>query len=191
MSIRHGLLALLERGPRYGARLRAELEARTGALWAPTAEQADAALAGLERDGLVVDEGRDARGRTMYALTAAGRAELRDWYARPVERTAPRDELAIKLVMAVGEPGVDVRTVIETQRRHLREALREYTRQRCEALGEPPAHRGEVARLLVLEQRVLHTEAELLWLDHCEIRLQRLARAAATDPRSGPARPVP
>src|SRR5689334_10620504 len=135
MPIPHGLPALLEHGPRSCARLRAVLEARTGALWALNAGHAETALAGLERDRLVTAEGRDARGRTLYALTDAGRAELHDWYARPVERTEPRDELAIKLVMAVGEPGVHVRTVIETQRRPLREALREYTRQRCEALG--------------------------------------------------------
>ncbi|MFC3573536.1 PadR family transcriptional regulator [Streptomyces yaanensis] len=185
MSIRHGLLALLERGPRDGTRLRTELEARTGAMETLDTEQVETALAGLERDGLVVPEDRDAEGRVQYALTGAGRAELHDWYARPVERaSSPCDELAIKLAMALGAPGVDVRAVVEAQRRHLREALREHTRQRCAALAEPPAHRDEVARLLGLERLVLHTEAELLWLDHCEARLQRLAAAAATEPPS-------
>ncbi|ALU94863.1 hypothetical protein WQO_16930 [Streptomyces globisporus C-1027] len=33
MSIRHGLLALLERGPRYGSQLRTEFESRTGSTW--------------------------------------------------------------------------------------------------------------------------------------------------------------
>jgi hypothetical protein len=33
MSIRHGLLALLAQGPRYGYQLRAEFEASTGATW--------------------------------------------------------------------------------------------------------------------------------------------------------------
>ncbi|MCW7941797.1 PadR family transcriptional regulator [Streptomyces hygroscopicus] len=183
MSIWHGLLALLERGPGYGAWLRAEPTAGTGAVWGLNVEQVHTTLARLERDGLIMQQGRDARGRPLYALTAAGRTELHDWYTRPVEWTSPpHDELAIKLTMAVGAPGVDVRTVLEVQRRHLREALREYTRQRCEILAEPPVHRDEVTRLLGLEQRVLHTEAELLWLDHCEIRLQRLASAAATEP---------
>jgi DNA-binding PadR family transcriptional regulator len=189
MSIRHGVLALLEHGPRHDAQLPAELEAWTGALWAPTVDQVHAALTRLERVGLVVRESRDTAGRALYALTDAGRAELHDWYARPVERAdPPRAELAIKLAMAVGAPGVDVREVVEAQRRHVREALREYTRQRCEALAEPPSHRGEVARLLGLEKLVLHAEAELLWLDHCEVRLQRLARAAATEPPAGPVR---
>lgn len=188
MSIRHGLLALLERGPRNGARLRAELEARTGAVWTLDIGQVCTALARLERDGLVVQEGRDPRGRVVYAISEAGRNELRGWYARPVERTSPpRDALVIKLAMAFGAPGVDVRAVVDVQRRHLREALREYTRLRCEALAEPPAHQGEVARLLVLEQLVLHTEAELLWLDHCVVRLQRLAGTAAAQPPQGPA----
>ncbi len=191
MSIRHGLLALLEPGPRDDDRLRAELEARTGAVWALDAGRVRTALARLERDGLVAQAGRDAAGQMRYALTDAGRAELDDWYTRPVERPGqPRDELAIKLAMAVGAPGVDVRAVIETQRRHLRETLREHTRQRCVSLAELPAHRGEVARLLVLEQLVLHTEAELLWLDHCEARLQRLAGAAAKEPLVEPDLPA-
>ncbi|NUR93061.1 MAG: PadR family transcriptional regulator, partial [Nonomuraea sp.] len=33
MSIRHGLLALLSSGPRYGSQLRVEFEASTGATW--------------------------------------------------------------------------------------------------------------------------------------------------------------
>ncbi|MFJ5530250.1 PadR family transcriptional regulator [Streptomyces sp. NPDC093261] len=189
MSIRHGLLALLARGPRSGARLRAELEARTGALWAPDPAQVRTVLAGLEGDGLVVRERRrDEEPRVRYTLTEAGRAELRDWYARPVEHgEGTRDELTIKLVMAVGVPDVDVRAVIEAQRRHLREFLRECARQRSAALSELPSHRDEVTRLLVLDQMVLHTEAQLLWLEHCEVRLQRLAGAAAAGPPTDPA----
>ncbi len=33
MSVKYGLLALLATGPMYGARLRAEFEARTGGTW--------------------------------------------------------------------------------------------------------------------------------------------------------------
>ncbi|KKD05075.1 hypothetical protein TN53_26075, partial [Streptomyces sp. WM6386] len=37
--------------------------------------------------------------RVLYALTDAGRAELRAWFSRPVERGIPqRDEPAIKQV---------------------------------------------------------------------------------------------
>lgn len=54
MSIRHGLLALLDRGPRYGYQLRTEFESRTGATWPLNVGQVYTTLARLERDGLVV-----------------------------------------------------------------------------------------------------------------------------------------
>ncbi|PSM41794.1 PadR family transcriptional regulator [Streptomyces dioscori] len=183
MSIRHGLLALLERGPRYGSRLRTEFEARTGSTWPLNIGQVYTTLARLERDGLVVQQGADEAGHVLYALTDAGRAELRSWFIRPVERSnLPRDELAIKLAMAVGAPGADVRAVVEAQRRYLSEAMHTYTRLRARSLAEAPAHRDEVARLLVLEHLIFRAEAEIRWLDHCEARLLRLAEAAATEP---------
>ncbi|MEW2571311.1 PadR family transcriptional regulator [Streptomyces sp. NPDC047070] len=183
MSIRHGLLALLERGPRYGSRLRTEFEARTGSTWPLNIGQVYTTLARLERDGLVVQQGADEAGHVLYALTDAGRAELRSWFIRPVERSnLPRDELAIKLAMAVGAPGTDVRAIVEAQRRYLSEAMHKYTRLRARALSEAPAHRDEVARLFVLEHLIFRAEAEIRWLDHCEARLLRLAEAAATEP---------
>ncbi|MBQ0847868.1 PadR family transcriptional regulator [Streptomyces sp. NPDC057621] len=183
MSIRHGLLALLERGPRYGSRLRTEFEARTGSTWPLNIGQVYTTLARLERDGLVVQQGADEAGHVLYALTDAGRAELRSWFIRPVERSnLPRDELAIKLAMAVGAPGTDVRAIVEAQRRYLSEAMHTYTRLRARALSEAPAHRDEVARLFVLEHLIFRAEAEIRWLDHCEARLLRLAEAAATEP---------
>jgi DNA-binding PadR family transcriptional regulator len=175
MSLRHGLLALLEGGPRHGSRLRTEFQARTGSARPPGIGRVRSALGRLEHDGMITHEGVDGAGRMLYALTEAGRAELRAWYARPVERTGPpRDELTVKLMLAVGAPGVDVRQVIETQRRHVSEALHDHVRQRAEALSHHPRSPDEVARLLLLEQQVCHAEAEARWLDHCEARLLRL-----------------
>ncbi|GAB2734720.1 PadR family transcriptional regulator [Streptomyces bullii] len=177
MSIRHGLLALLAGGPRYGSRLRTEFEARTGGTWPLNVGQVYTTLGRLERDGLVVQDGADQAGRALYALTEAGRAELRSWYARPVRRAdPPRDELAIKLVLAVGADDIDVREVLEAQRRHVTQALHDHVRRRAEALARAPEHPAEMARLLVLEQLVFHAEAEARWLDHCEARLLRLTR---------------
>ncbi|MFF3484956.1 PadR family transcriptional regulator [Streptomyces sp. NPDC002701] len=193
MSIRHGLLALLERGPRYGSRLRTEFEARTGSTRPLNIGQVYTTLARLERDGLVVQQGADDAGHVLYALTDDGRAELRSWFVRPVERTnPPRDELVIKLAMAVGAPGADVRVIVEAQRRYLSDAMHTYTRLRAQALAEAPADRDEVARLLVLEHLIFRAEAEIRWLDHCEARLLRLAEAAApTPPTAQPSGPPP
>ncbi|MEV7425431.1 MULTISPECIES: PadR family transcriptional regulator [unclassified Streptomyces] len=176
MSIRHGLLALLERGPRYGSQLRTEFESRTGSTWPLNVGQVYTTLNRLERDGLVAQDGEDDAGHSLYLITHAGRVELQSWYRTPVDRTSPpRDELAIKLAMAVGASGVDIREVIQSQRRHTIKAMQDYTRLKAQALEAVPTDRDEVAWLLVLEQLIFQTEAEARWLDHCEARLIRLS----------------
>ncbi|MEV8226093.1 PadR family transcriptional regulator [Streptomyces sp. NPDC079167] len=183
MSIRHGLLALLERGPRYGSQLRTEFESRTGSTWPLNVGQVYTTLSRLERDGMVAQDGEDDAGHALYSITEDGRNELRSWFATPVDRSSPpRDELAIKLAMAVGAPGVDIRAVIQSQRSHTLKAMQDYTRLKAQALADVPADRDEVAWLLVVEQLIFQAEAEARWLDHCESRLVRLAAAAATEP---------
>src|SRR5690242_15494216 len=182
MSIRHGLLALLDQGPRYGYQLRSEFEARTGATWPLNVGQVYTTLGRLERDGLVESAGEDDEGHQFYAVTEAGRSELRAWFDTPVPRTnPPRDELAIKLAMAVTVPGVDVCAVVQGQRRHSIKALQDYTRLKGRALagevrpGTVPSESNELAWLLVLDQLIFQTEAEIRWLDHCETRLAQQA----------------
>ncbi|MEU3395819.1 PadR family transcriptional regulator [Streptomyces filamentosus] len=192
MSIRHGLLALLEHGPRYGSQLRTEFESRTGSTWPLNVGQVYTTLGRLERDGLVAQGGEDGAGHPLYAITDAGRAELRTWFERPVDRSSPaRDELAIKLAMAVGAPGVDIREVIQAQRRHTVKAMQDYTRLKAQALTAledgGPRERDDVAWLLVLEQLIFQTEAEARWLDHCESRLIRLSATAPAAPAAPPA----
>ncbi|MFH9489315.1 PadR family transcriptional regulator [Streptomyces halstedii] len=183
MSIRHGLLALLERGPRYGSQLRTEFESRTGSTWPLNVGQVYTTLSRLERDGLVAQDGEDDAGHALYSITDEGRVELRSWFETPVDRAnPPRDELAIKLAMAVGAPGVDIRAVIQSQRGHTLKAMQDYTRLKARALADVPTNRDEVAWLLVVEQLIFQAEAEARWLDHCESRLVRLAEAAATEP---------
>lgn len=187
MSIRHGLLALLEHGPRYGSQLRTEFESRTGATWPLNVGQVYTTLNRLERDGMVAQSGEDDAGHALYVITEAGHAELKSWFATPVDRSSPpRDELAIKLAMAVGAPGVDIRHVIQSQRHHTVKAMQDYTRLKAQALAAIESggskERDDVAWLLVLEQLIFQTEAEARWLDHCEVRLIRLS---ATTVRTG------
>ncbi|WP_024760336.1 PadR family transcriptional regulator [Streptomyces exfoliatus] len=193
MSIRHGLLALLERGPRYGSQLRTEFESRTGSTWPLNVGQVYTTLNRLERDGMVAQGGQDEAGHALYAITDAGLAELRTWFEKPVDRTSPaRDELAIKLAMAVGAPCVDIRDVIQSQRRHTVKAMQDYTRLKAQALVAVESggarERDDVAWLLVLEQLIFQTEAEARWLDHCEARLIRLSTAM---PPASPSAPTP
>ena len=147
MSIKQGLLALLEQGPMYGYQLRAEFESRTGATWPLNVGQVYTTLSRLERDGLVEAAGSDGEGHVFYRVTDQGRAEVATWFATPVSRTTPpRDELAIKLAMAVTVPGVDVRAVVQGQRTATIRALQDYTRLKARADTERPARARLAAR---------------------------------------------
>ncbi|MBA2696748.1 MAG: helix-turn-helix transcriptional regulator [Actinobacteria bacterium] len=129
--MKHSLLALLIDGPRYGAALRAEFGARTGNTWPLNVGQVYTTLNRLERDGLVVSGGeRDAEDQTIsYSLTDAGRAEVETWWMSPVDRsTSSRDQLAIKLAMAVTVPGVDLTRLVQVQRSATIARLQELTR---------------------------------------------------------------
>lgn len=197
MSIRHGLLALLEQGPRYGFQLRTEFESRTGSTWPLNVGQVYTTLSRLERDGLVVPGGEDEAGHALYEITERGRVELRDWYASPVDRAnPPRNELAIKLAMAVGSPDVDVRAVIQAQRMHTIKAMQDYTRLKAQAMeavtrGDTALDRDDVAWQLVLDQLIFQAEAEARWLDHCETRLARLAALGPVRPSAAGSVPPP
>jgi len=168
MSVKQALLALLEEGPRYGYQLRAQFEQRTGSTWPLNVGQVYTTLTRLERDGLVVGAGADDEGHVVYRITETGRDEVLTWFTTPVSRAQPpRDELAIKLALAVTVPGVDVGAVIQQQRSATMSALQDYTRLKRQAEG------GELSWSLVLDSLVFAAEAEIRWLDHCEARLRR------------------
>ncbi len=98
MSVKHGLLALLERGPMHGYQLRVAFEESTGGTWPLNAGQ-------------------------VY-------------------------------------PGVDVATVVQTQRTAIMRALQELTR--LKAAAATPA---DLPWRLVLDAMVFQAEAEVRWLD--------------------------
>jgi DNA-binding PadR family transcriptional regulator len=177
MSIRHSLLALLERGSLYGYGLKSEFEAATGQMWPLNDGQVYTTLGRLERDGLVAAD-VEPDGQRVYRLTGAGRVELEAWFSSAVSRDAvPRQELAIKLLFAVRSPSADVHRVIQQQRAATMRSLQELTRLKGDgATGD------ELAWTLTLDGLLFQGEAEVRWLDLCEARLAGTAPA----PRSGP-----
>jgi DNA-binding PadR family transcriptional regulator len=182
MSVRYALLALLRRGPMHGYQLKVAFEGSTGGTWPLNIGQVYTTLARLERDGCarpiarpLTDADRSAvdadRAQRPYEITDSGREDLARWFATPVERTdRPRDELAIKLAIALATPGVDVSAVVLRQRTATMRALQEYTRLKASADGP-----DDLAWRLVLDAMLFQAEAEIRWLDHCEASLIRHA----------------
>jgi DNA-binding PadR family transcriptional regulator len=185
MSVRHALLALLSEGPKYGLQLRQEFEARTGEVWPLNVGQVYTTLQRLERDGFVASDESDDGPQKGYSITAAGSRELTDWLQTPPGREQPpRDELLIKVLVAVQVPGVDVGDVIQVHRRHLIGVMQHYTSVKAGAAED------DVALGLVVDAELFRLEAAVRWLDSAEARLRNHPATVSTLPTVAAADPA-
>jgi DNA-binding PadR family transcriptional regulator len=181
MSVPHALLALLSEGPKYGLRLQNEFEARTGEVWPLNVGQVYTTLQRLERDGLVEadGEGERAQKQKRYQITSAGDRELAEWLRTPPDLVPPpRDELVIKVLVALQVPGTDVQEIMQVHRRHVIEVMQRYTQVKAAATE------GDVALALVADAELFRLEAIVRWLDAADVRLKqrpRLAPAAVAE----------
>lgn len=169
MSIRHALLALLSEGPKYGLQLRQEFESRTGEVWPLNVGQVYTTLQRLERDGLVEsDEQGEDSPQKDFRITPEGQAELDAWLRTPPDLSSPpRDELVIKVLVAIRLPGVDVHEVIQAHRRYLVQLMQEWTR-----LKEYDAGR-DLEFALVVDAELFRLDSVVRWLDAADGRIKR------------------
>jgi DNA-binding PadR family transcriptional regulator len=183
MSVRHALLALLSEGPKYGLQLRLEFETGTGEVWPLNVGQVYTTLHRLERDGFVESDEAESDGpQKRFRITAPGREELDDWLRMPPDLSSPpRDELVIKVLIAVRVPGVDVRDVMQVHRRYVVELMQQWTH-----LKEDLADR-DLAFALVVDAELFRLDSVVLWLDAADGRLKRASVEPAEPPvPSGP-----
>jgi DNA-binding PadR family transcriptional regulator len=171
MSVRHALLALLSEGPKYGLQLREEFEARTGEVWPLNVGQVYTTLQRLERDGLIESDGAaEDSPQRGFRITAEGAEELAGWLRTPPDLTSPpRDELVIKVLVALRLSGVDVHDVIQVHRRYLVELMQQWTH-----LKEDEAEH-DLPLALVVDAELFRLDSVIRWLDSADGRLKRAA----------------
>jgi DNA-binding PadR family transcriptional regulator len=134
----------------------------------------------LERDGLVeADDGDGERSRKRYRITPAGGRELAEWLRTPPELVPPpRDELVIKVLVALQVTGIDVHEILQVHRRHVIETMQRYTQVKAAAAED------DTALALVADAELFRLEAIVRWLDAADVRLKQRptpARAAVPD----------
>lgn len=176
MAVREGLLALLDEGPRHGYQLKTSFESATGGVWPLNVGQVYTTLDRLERDGFVSATPEESRGgagggpQRLYALTAAGREELGAWWhAVPRADPPPRDELMLKVLMAI-ERGREHALGVITSHRTALQVLMQHARREQRSRRGPASHEG-LAAALVADAVAVRAEADLRWLDLCEARI--------------------
>jgi DNA-binding PadR family transcriptional regulator len=186
MSVRNALLGLLEQRPRHGYELHAAFEAMVGGKhnWDVKPAQVYTTLARLEKKGLVVVDALEQEGgpeKRVYAITPAGRGALRAWFSTPVKNEHQRDEFFLKLMLSLACDEANPRGVIYAQRASLYRDLHDVTARRGKA--DP---RSELAHILLLDQAIMHLEADLRWLEMIEARLDEVTRQPLPEPQARP-----
>jgi DNA-binding PadR family transcriptional regulator len=159
------VLAMLAKEPSHGYELRARLARALG----PVAEGINEAqmyvtLARLEKGGFVarLDAPAQRSDRKVYCLTPAGQERVTEWMS---DVSWPRPDLAefhMKLIAAAQGGLADPISLIDAQRRDLLRRLREVGRAVMEEEKDSDA-------ALLLEGIVLRLQADLRWLQACEI----------------------
>jgi DNA-binding PadR family transcriptional regulator len=186
MSVRNAILGLLADHPRHGYELRAAFEALAGgeALWSVKPAQVYTTLARLEEGGLVAQNSVEQDGgpeKHIYSLTAAGRAELADWFASGVPAEHQRDEFFVKLMLSLSTDVANPYRVLQAQRGKLYQELHDLTTRRNKA--DP---RRELAQIFLLDKGIMHLEADLRWIDLIEARLDDIRRQPLPRPTPRP-----
>lgn len=100
MALEHALLVALSEHSGSGYELARRFDKSIGYFWNATHQQIYRVLKRMDDDGWVVGESVPQDGKPdkrVYAISAAGRAELTRWIAEPLELTPLRNDLGVKL----------------------------------------------------------------------------------------------
>jgi PadR family transcriptional regulator AphA len=162
------ILGMVSREPRSGYEVKAAVDNSTRFFWAASYGQIYPELKRLSEVGLIegIDASRGDRKRTVYAITADGEAELKDWLRRPPETAEMREEGLLKLFFAGAlKPAEAVETLrsMRSMRLDLIERLRSMESEKTELEDPFP--------LMVLRAGIEFNQWFAGWCDRMEAQL--------------------
>ena len=162
------ILGMVSREPRSGYEIKAAVDNTTRFFWAASYGQIYPELKRLSEAGLVegIDASRGDRKRTVYAITADGEAELKDWLRKPPETAEMREEGLLKLFFSgVLKPVEAVETLrtMRSRRIELTERLRSMEPEKTELKNPYP--------LMVLQGGIEFNQWFADWCERMEAQL--------------------
>lgn len=186
MSVKHAILGLLAQHPRHGYDLHDAFEAMIGGKqnWDIKPAQVYTTLARLEKAGWVVRDAVEQDGgpeKVIFAITDLGQEALETWLLEPVETEHQKDEFFIKIMVSLISETENARRILYAQRTSLYQELHRRTAQKADA--DP---KSELAHILLMDQVIMHLEADLRWLEMVETRLDEIADQPLPEPESRP-----
>src|SRR5256885_3317981 len=128
------LLKLLAESPKHGYEIIQQLKERFQGRYAPSAGTVYPRLSRLESEGLIRHE-TDERGRKVYHITDAGRAELE---ARADDMAA----LEAEILESVSSLAEEIRDEVKESARHIQEELRAAAAEAREESSKRPTPDG-------------------------------------------------
>lgn len=176
------LLGFLTWGPMSGYDLKKVIDGSTRNFWSESYGQIYPTLRRLLERGLVTrsdESGDSARKRHVYAITEAGRDELRRWLEVAPERQPPRVEILLKLFFGNQMSCARAIEYVETYRAELTDELERYGEMR--PLLERASDNDRAPRfwLMTLRYGERNCEASIAW---CDEVLAELADLEQDDP---------
>ena len=168
MSIRHAILGFLSWKPFTGYELKKLFADSLSFHWTGNNNQIYGSLIQLHRDGLVSQEVQPQEklpARKLYAITPAGREELRAWLLAEPELPQLRNSFHIQLAWAEALSDRELDSLLEAYERVLEAQTlmcRERARRGLAAPGRSP--REILVWRRIEEKRVGDYEDELDWL---------------------------
>jgi DNA-binding PadR family transcriptional regulator len=165
------ILGMISREPRSGYEIKALVDDTTRFFWAASYGQIYPELKRLSEAGLVEgsDAARGERRRTVYAITADGEDELKDWLRQPPQTVEMREEGLLKLFFAGVLPPEQAAGTLR--------AMREYrvgiaARLRAmEPSAEEKFEKDDPYPLMVLQGGIEFNEWFADWCERMEARL--------------------
>ena len=188
MSLRAAILGFLDIEPSSGYSLRQRFEGSVGSFWTVTQSQIYRELHDLERDRLVTAKTTRGRGkpdRRTYALTEAGRNELRAWLNEPLQPMQLRHPLLLKLVFAASLEPAQLDALLDDYQKETAATRTESAARLASAdifdLARSP--REATIWRLSIEHGVGWCDAEIAWLRRARRELSG-SRARRASPKS-------
>jgi len=165
------ILGMVSREPRSGYEIKALVDDTTRFFWAASYGQIYPELKRLSEAGLVegVDAPRGDRKRTVYAITADGEAELREWLRQPPQTFEMREEGLLKLFFAGVLPPERATETLRAMRAH-RLGVAE-TLRAIEPIAREKRDRDDPYPLMVLEAGIEFNEWFADWCERMEAQL--------------------
>jgi DNA-binding PadR family transcriptional regulator len=167
-STAYVILGMVSREPRSGYEIKAAVDSTTRFFWAASYGQIYPELKRLSEAGLVegVDAPRGERRRTVYAITKAGKAELKEWLRQPPETAEMREEGLLKLFFASAlTPGeaIEILRAMRERRLDLSEQLSAMEPEKVEMVDPYP--------LMVLRAGIEFNRWFAEWCERMEAQL--------------------